>query len=167
MRFPLLIASSAIAASLVLGACSGGTGSSSLPSSGAQQIAQGHTSLIPVGLHIDAKNPCPSSKYIFCIDVSASSSGPYVCFSSDSCGSPTSPVFYAYGYIDTTKGKSAAKKISEFWEPFPGNPTEQYLVLKKAPKKASTKVKYVDYVYACTAPSSGCGSTYAIGIIPQ
>jgi hypothetical protein len=155
----------------MLSACSGGSSSSTLPSAGAQQVAMGHGGglLKPVAMASrDAKNPCPSSKYIFCIDISASSSGPYLCFSSSgSCGqSEESPGYYAYGYIDTPKGK-ASKKVSEDWSPFPGNPTFQYLLLKKAPKKASKKVKYVDYVYACASPSGSCGSTYAIGLIPQ
>jgi hypothetical protein len=120
---------------------------------------------IPV-MNRDTKNPCPK-KYLYCEDITPSSSGPYVCFSSgSSCsGSQKAPPYYAYGIIVNLKHKPTGK-LSEYWQPFPGDPTYQYIVETK-PLKASKRVKFVDQVYICLQPSGSCGAISDIGLIPQ
>jgi hypothetical protein len=173
VRFSLLIASSLIAAALTVSACNRDGGSSAVPG-GAQQAASmnrlgGLGALKPIAMmNRDTKNECPSSKYLYCVDITPSSSGPYVCFSSSSScgGSQQSPPYYAYGIIVSLKDKPT-RKLSEYWDPFPGNPTDQYIVETK-PLKASKRVKYVDQVYVCLEPSGGsCGAISYIGLIPQ
>ena len=173
MRLRLLIASSLVVAGLTVSACNRGGGSSAVPS-GPQQSAStnrhgGVGALKPIPMvSRDTKNECPSSKYLYCVDITPSNSGPYVCFSSgSSCGGPQeSPPYYAYGIIVNLKDKPA-RKLSEYWDPYPGNPTGQYIV-ETGTLKSSKRVKYVDQVYVCLEPSGGsCGPVSSIGLIPQ
>lgn len=168
MRFTLLSASTALAAGLLLSACSSG-GSGSLPGSSQVAAPMGHHGARMIKLI--AFNPdtkCPKKKYYLCVDISSSSSGPYVQFSE--CTSPSScPPTYdlvASATITTVKGKSAKKKLSDTWSPSPGNPTYQYITELK-PQKASKKPKFIDAVQACYYYyPSDCGSTYDVGLIP-
>jgi hypothetical protein len=163
VRFTLLFASTALAAGLLLSACSSGS-SSAIP--GGSQVAapmshHGQAALKPYVVNPDKKNPCPSSKYYECFDISASSSGPYVEWSSTS-----TLTINGYDMLTTVKGKSADKKLSSDFSPDPGNPTYQYITELK-PQKASTKVKFVDATYACYyLYPSVCSSTYYFGMIP-
>ena len=175
MRFNLLIASSLIAAGLVLSACNSGGGSSAAPGGSQQLTSMNHQggigALKPIAMmNRDTKNECPSSKYLFCVDITPSSSGPYVCFSSggSSCGgSQESPPYYAYGIIVNDKDKPPIRRLTEYWDPFPGDPTGQYIVETKA-LTPSKRVRFVDQVYICYEPSGvSCGTISDIGLIPQ
>jgi hypothetical protein len=171
VRFTLLMASSALAASLLLSACSSGSGSSAVP--GGSQVAApmshhgvGEMKLSAVS-PLKGKNPCPSSKYLFCADITASSSGPYIEWSACTSGGSCPPTYdlNAQGVITTTKGKST-KDLSSSWSPSPGNPTYGYITEVK-PQKASKKVKFIDATSACYANyPSICSNTYDVGLIP-
>ena len=174
MRLRLLIASSLVVAGLTVSACNRGGGSSAVPS-GPQQSAStnrhgGVGALKPIPMvSRDTKNECPSSKYLYCVDITPSNSGPYVCFSSgSSCGGPQeSPPYYAYGIIVNDKDKPPIRRLTEYWDPFPGDPTGQYIVETKA-LTPSKRVRFVDQVYICYEPSGvSCGTISDIGLIPQ
>jgi hypothetical protein len=163
VRLSLLLASSAVALSLALSACSGSTSavpSGSSVSSG--QMAHHLPQLKFTGIHVDTKNPCPSSKYLFCVNLYPSSSGPYVQLYNGG-----SVALSVYGNIVTKKGKPT-KKVTQYWSPNPDQPysySYQYISETKA-LKASKKVKFVDQVWYCVYGTSSCSNTYYIGIIP-
>ena len=170
MRFTLLCASTALAASLVLSACSGGSGSSSAIPGGAtamgHHVAQMH--LTAVSPDRKSKNPCPSSKYYFCTDVSPSSSGPYVQWAACTSGGSCPPTYdlVASNAFFTKSGKPVkAKKLSSTWYPSPGNPTYEYIT-DVSYGSSNGKVKVVGETAACYYyyPSI-CSSTFTYGVM--
>ncbi len=171
MRFTLLCASTALAASLVLSACSGGSGSSSAIPGGAtamgHHVAQMH--LTTVSPDRKSKNPCPSSKYYFCTDVSPSSSGPYVqwaaCISSSSCP-PTYDLVARNAFFTSQARRYKAKKLSSTWYPSPGNPTYEYITdvqlwLEQWQSQSSRRDVSACYYYY----PSICSSTFTYGVM--
>ena len=152
MRFTLLLASGALAASLALSACSGG--SQAIPG-GAQSVApMGHhaAQLVVPGAHHDAS--CPSS-YITCLTLYPGNNTLGICISTS--GNCTTGLVGEWNWADTIvtlKGKKY-KKFKESWSPNPGNPSTQTIVVKKV-KNTHGKVKWVDEINACevTNPSS-------------
>ena len=92
MRFTLLCASAALAASLVLSACSGGagsTGASAIPGSGSGVSSMGHhkIKMTAIAMHVNRRPACPSN-VIACFALNYGS-GPYTewsaCFSTYDC----------------------------------------------------------------------------------
>ncbi|MGC9993043.1 MAG: hypothetical protein ABSD52_11710 [Candidatus Cybelea sp.] len=164
MRLSLLGAGAALAAGLALSACSGGTGSSSVPSSGAQAqtMSHGHklvTRLMP-GVKPLTGIGCDYSKYSFCFYVTPGDAGPYVSTSDD-----TAPL-YNVGYIEKNKNGKVDKKFDTYFYPDPGDPTSQYIDYKHKVKKTGT-VKFTD-VYCISFTQYGCaegsGSILYLGI---
>jgi hypothetical protein len=163
VRFSLICASAALALSLTLSACSGGSStSSSLPSAGAQALVSGDSMgglrTIPAPGVKRLTTDCPAT-YVFCIEVIPGDPGPYV-----STSGGTTPL-YNNAYIETLKGK-IDKKFKTYFYPNPGDPTSQYILFKgKGPKKPG-KVKYSDYYCIGFTPST-CDNgayTFIIGI---
>jgi hypothetical protein len=165
MRFSILCASAGLAFGVALSGCSSSTGSStSLPSSGAQGAvvrSDGHgltTGLAP-GVKRDIS--CNYSEFAFCIYVEPGNPGPYITSESGS------GELYNAAYIERDNGKGKIdKKFKTYFDPYPGNPTSQYIVYKgKAPKKPGN-VKFIDFYCIGFAPSS-CDNgvyTFKIGI---
>lgn len=169
MRFTLLCASTALAASLVLSACSGGSGSSSAIPGGSGSTAMGHhvSQMHVTAVNPDHKNPCPSSKYLFCTTVSPSSSGPYVQWSA--CTSSSCPPTYdlvATNDFITKSGKPVkAKKLSSTWYPSPGNPTYEYIT-DVSYGSSHGKVKVIGQTAACYYYyPSVCSYSYNYGVM--
>ncbi|HXB83489.1 MAG TPA: hypothetical protein VNU22_09110 [Candidatus Acidoferrum sp.] len=153
MRLSLLGAGAALAASLALSACSGGTSSSSaVPSSGAQLLVMSHGHKLVISPMPGVKvltGPSCGTEYNFCFYVEKGNDGPYVSTSDD-----TSPL-YNVGYIDKNKNGKLDKKFKDYFYPDPGDPTYQYIDYKgKAPKTAGP-VKFTD-VYCISFSSTGC-----------
>jgi hypothetical protein len=156
---------------LVLSACSGGSGSSSAIPGGAtamgHHVAQMH--LTAVSPDRKSKNPCPSSKYYFCTDVSPSSSGPYVqwaaCTSSSSCP-PTYDLVASNTFYNKPGTKVIkAKNLSSTWYPSPGNPTYEYITDSHY-GSSNGKVKVLGETSACYYYyPSVCSSTFPYGVI--
>jgi hypothetical protein len=168
VRFTLLLASSALAASLVLSACSSGSGSSTIPGGGSSVAPMGHhgISLHAIAMKADkAKNPCPSSKYDACFGLNYGS-GPYVewsaCYSTYDC--PPTYDIVATADLTTPKDKAVKPKVmTQDWSPSPGNPTYQYITAGSKYKNGS-KVRYVDATSACLYyyPSDCGAATFGI-----
>jgi hypothetical protein len=180
VRFSLLCAGAALAASLALSACSsGGNSPSALPSVAAQSLvtsqATGHTATLRlVAVRPAAKNLCPPTKYSLCVYINsaAGSTTATVCAVSNGGGcswSQMTPVYYGYGYLFSLKNKPiSTNKLTEYWDPFPGNPSTQYVTvgnkdLTVSPKGGPT---IVDFIEECLQPSGSC-SVYRVGLIPQ
>ncbi len=154
MRFSLICASTALAASLVLSACSGG---GSLPTGGSQSVSSmGHKS----NLKIIAMNPtqqsCNYSAFYECVTVSKAT--PFTqewCISSTgSCASPYPGTWTWALPITTIKGKKY-KKLASSWSPNPGNPSVLTISEKKKVKSSKGKYKYEGMLSACS-PTYGC-----------
>jgi hypothetical protein len=171
VRLTLLCASSALAASLILSACSSGSMSQAIP--GGSQSSMGRHAGTPmlhlVGAKADAS--CPS-QYYECVTVSKSSpleqqwcivySGTSDC--SDlfpGTWTWSAPVSKAHHKKHHKKGKLIAK-----FSPNPGNPTELTISIKGKVKKTGGKVGYVANLEACNS-SNSCVGPVGIGIIVQ
>lgn len=159
MRLSLLCASAALAFGLALSACSSNTGSSSMPSSGAQTMGRnGHgvvTRLMPGVTELTIG--CNYSEYSFCFYVAKGNPGPYV---ETSAGTGTE--LYNSAYITSNKTGKIDKKFSTYFYPDPGNPTYQYIKYKGKNPKTATAVKYTDYYCIGFTPSSCGGTTYTL-----
>ncbi|MGA8574161.1 MAG: hypothetical protein WB609_00540 [Candidatus Cybelea sp.] len=167
MRFTLLCASTALAASLMLSACSGGAGggagASAIPSGGGSTQSMGHHKITPhaVAVHPARRSPCPSSIFAACFALSTSSSGPYVewsaCFSTYSC--PPTYALESFATITKTRtgGPVGRGQIAgQAWYPDPGNPTFQYIAAGRR-YVAHTRARFTDAtgVYYYYYPSAG------------
>ncbi|MGC1381426.1 MAG: hypothetical protein WA814_10450 [Candidatus Baltobacteraceae bacterium] len=172
MRLTLLCASTALAAGLLLSACSSGGSSQAIPG-GSQSVGA------PMGQHaphIVAVNPgqqtsgCPSSKYLLCIDINKASGGSFgLCIStSGNCSSGLVGEWTWATKVTTLKGKSAKKKIHNSWDPNPGNPsTNSFTEVKKVKPSKNGSVKYVANVNACEVTNPSSCLSGAVGLIPQ
>ncbi len=167
MRLTLLCASSALAASLLLSACAGGT-SQSIPS-GSQTVGSpmGHhgPQMVPAnGLRPPAS--CPSA-YVTCIDVSKKKGGSVgICISTS--GNCTSGLVGDWNWstsVTNLNGKNENKKIKNSWSPNPGNPsTDTFKV--KGKLKPSKNVKYIANISACEVTNPSSCVSGEVGIIP-
>lgn len=166
MRFTLLAASAAIAASLALSACNSSStapAGNAITSSGTHMTAHnGHPMWIrPAhGVKILSGPACDYSKYSFCFYVEPGNSGPYVTTSDGS-----SPLYNAATITKAKSGK-ADKKFTTYFYPDPGDPTSQYITYKGKVKKAQP-VKFTDNYCIGYTPSdcaNGSGSMLYLGI---
>jgi len=164
MRLSLLGAGAALAASLALSACSGGTSSSSaVPSSGAQLLVMSHGHKLVISPMPGVKvltGPSCGTEYNFCFYVEKGNDGPYVSTSDD-----TAPL-YNVGYITKNKTGKVDKKFKDYFYPDPGDSTSQYILYKAKVKKAGP-VKYTDVYCIGFSPSdcaNGSGSILYLGI---
>ncbi|MGB8965937.1 MAG: hypothetical protein WCB99_09890 [Candidatus Cybelea sp.] len=171
MRFTLLCASTALAAGLLLSACSSGGGSQSIPGGGSQAVApMGHGVLHLVAMNRVESSGCPSSKYIECIDISKKTPGTAtICIStSGNCSSGLQGDWTWKTVVTNLGGKSEKKHIKNAWSPNPGNPsTDTFTEKGKVKKSKGGSVKYVGNLTACPVTTSGSCLTGAIGLIPQ
>lgn len=166
MRLSTLCASSAIAASLLLSACSTGT-SSSIPG-GSSVSSMGHVGPQFVVMARKDSASCPTSKYITCVDVTKASGGSVeICIStSGNCTSGLDGTWTWKSKITNLKGKPASKKIKNKWSPNPGNPSTD--TFKEHGKiKVTGNVEYVANLTACNVSNPSSCLTGAVGLIPQ
>ncbi|MGA8097429.1 MAG: hypothetical protein WB810_02090 [Candidatus Cybelea sp.] len=170
MRFSLLCASSALAASLILSACSSGSMSQSIP--GGSQSAMGHhagTPMIQLKGGVIANASCPSS-YYECVTVSKSSPLQQqwcIVYSGTSDCSDLYPGTWTWA-APVSKARHHHKKgkvVSKF-SPNPGNPTELTLSIKGRLRSSHGNVARVANLTACNSADS-CVGPVAIGIIIQ
>ena len=170
VRHTLLAAAGTLAAAFLLSACSGSGIGSAVPG-GSTASSMGHKqSQMKLSMVGHNSLSCPYSKYIFCMAVTASSSGPYMQWSA--CTTYSCPSYYdlvATGALFKVKGKPIkTKKVSVAFDPSPGNPTYGYITEHKKQKPNSKKVKAYMATSACyyNFPSI-CSSTYNAGIFWQ
>jgi hypothetical protein len=173
VRFTLLLASSALAASLVLSACSGGT--SSVPT-GSQSVApMGHSGgpqLILDGANKDTT--CPSStgsSYVDCYDVKTGKNKFQWCIvysGETSCSSKLYPGTWTWtkGKVYQVSNGKKSKGIKSSWKPDPGNPTENTIKVKKSVGSTGGAVGYYTELEACNSNGS-CVGPDEIGIVVQ
>lgn len=167
MRSSLLFASAALAASLVLSACSG---SSSLPS-GSQSVApMGHHGS-PQVLALGAKHDtsCPSTFYE-CFEITKGSPATQewcIIYSGTSDCTDVYPGTWTWSatVVKVKKGKptnSHSKHVVASFSPNPGNPTT-LTVSTNASKTSHGKIKYAVELNVCNSASS-CLGPIDIGI---
>jgi len=171
VRSTFLYASAALAASLLLSACSSGGSSQAIPGGSGSAAPMGHHA--PHIVAVTAGNPssgCPSSKYILCIDITKASGGSFgLCIStSGNCSSGLIGDWTWATTVTNLKGKSAKKKIHNSWDPNPGNPsTNTFTEAKKVKPSKNGSVKYVANVTACEVTDPSSCLSGAVGLIPQ
>jgi hypothetical protein len=166
VRFTLLLASSALAATIAIAGCSAGGGSQAIPGGSQSSMAQrGHLQIVSAG--IQKNTSCPST-YLECATVSKKA--PFTqgwCISSTgSCNTPCCGTNWTWALpITVVKTGKPYKKLISSWSPNPGNPTTLTISEKGKVKKSHGKVKYEGALSACS-PTYGCvyGSK-PIGII--
>jgi hypothetical protein len=164
VRLTLLLASSALAASLALGGCSTSGGSQALP---------GGSSVTPMGqhqLHLVAaggQHPsasCPSSLYFTCITIYKGKNQIEICISSSgNCTSGLVGNWTWSGKIIHVKTGKKDKKFKVSFSPNPGNPTVNTIKVNTI-KDSHGKIKYAEDITACGYPSGSCLQG-AIGLI--
>ncbi len=166
MRFSILCASTALAASLLLSACSGGSGS--LPTGSQTASSMGHQNNLKIISMTPVRQSCNYSAYYECVTVSKAT--PFTqewCISSTgSCGSVFPGTWTWSTTITTTKGKKY-KKLAASYDPNPGNPSTLTISEKKKVKSSKGKIKYEGSLQAC---SNTYGCVYLplpIGIATQ
>ena len=180
MRFTLLCASAALAASLVLAGCST-TGSSSAIPGGSSATSMAHHS----GLHIvmmGGRQPqsCPSP-YNFCYEVNPANGGTFewciVNITSGNCTSNLAPGKWKWtntapvpGKPQTTNLKTGRKTgaVKSTWSPVVGNPTNNVITTKATLKYTKGKPGYAFSWQSCakSGPYKGsCVGPVNIGII--
>jgi hypothetical protein len=168
MRSSLLCASAALAAGLVLSACSSGAGSSSavpssaMPSSSGHVIvmgkSHGHTYKVRLAPGVKPMTiGCDYSVYAFCFYVQPNNPGPYV-------ETSTAPSYQLEndGWIvaNASRRGKVDRKFSDYFSPDPGNPTYQYITYTGADPRRDKPVKFTDYYCIGFAPSTDCNGTY-------
>ncbi|MGA2760702.1 MAG: hypothetical protein ABSF08_10335 [Candidatus Cybelea sp.] len=171
MRFINICASSAIAASLLLSACSNSSGGSQALPSSSQAVApmahSGHPHLTVIG---GRKNTayCDYSLYLTCVTVAKGSPAALeICYneSGSGCSSGYFPSLTWYEGIYSVKKNKLYKKIVGSFYPNPGNPSEDTITAKKKVKNSHGVVTYYQYVEGCLN-STEC-ITGSIGIATQ
>ena len=166
MRFTLLLASSALAASLVLSACSTSGGSQAIPG-GTQTTMARHGGPQIELLGAKRNTSCPS-EYIACVEISPTSPAEQewcIVYSGTSDCSDLYPGTWTWDwptYKVKKKGFKGSKKIQASSSPNPGNPTFLTISTKKA-KSTKGKIKYAVELIACNSAGS-CLSGYYIGV---
>jgi hypothetical protein len=171
VRFINLCASSAIAASLLLSACSSSSGGSQALPSGSQAVApMGHSGRPHITI-VGAKKftaSCDASLYLTCVTVSKKTPATLeICIneSGSGCTSGSFPTLTWYEAIYSAKTNKLYKKIVGSFYPNPGNPSEDTISAKKKVKNSHGVVKYYQYFEACFN-STSCDSA-EIGIATQ
>jgi hypothetical protein len=175
MRNIVRCASAALAASLLLAACSSGSGSQNLPSSGgspmlrsggAQAVAPVNHGprLIVVGAHHGTAS-C-GSEYLECLTVGKGHpaaakicAGAYGCYSSYFPNETWSEDIYS------VKTGGRYKKIQSYIYPNPGNPIVDFFYTNHKFQNSHGVVNYYQHLEAC--PTSGSCLTADIGIATE
>ncbi|HYL27348.1 MAG TPA: hypothetical protein VEW74_05895 [Candidatus Nitrosotalea sp.] len=153
MRFTLLLASSALAASLVLSACSGGSPTVPAGPGSSTQMAHRLPQLVAPGAKHNAS--CPSAFFV-CDTLYPGTTQQGICIStSGNCTTGLVGSWNFTGVIETYPKGKKYKKIKVAYSPNPGNPTTVIFTAKKV-KNTHGKVKWQNILNACevTYPSS-------------
>jgi hypothetical protein len=165
VRFSLLFASSALAASLALSACS--NPASQFAPGGSQSVAPmaagASAQLVVSGAQRDAAS-CPSSKYFACVTVAKGKTKLQICIStSGNCTSGLTGSWNWKGKIVSAKTGKPYKGIKATFKPNPGNPTEDTFSAKKV-KNSHGKIVYAQNISACNVSVPTSCLSGAIGI---
>ena len=167
MRFTLLLASSALAASLVLSGCSTSGSSQAIPG-GTQTSMSRHGGPQVLGLGAKHDTSCPSTFYE-CVETSKAS--PYtqqwciVYYGTTGCTDLYPGTWtWTSTNMKVKKGnpKGKTKKIKSSFSPDPGNPTT-LTISAKSKKSTKGKIKYAVNMNVCNSSSSCLGPIY-IGV---
>jgi hypothetical protein len=171
VRFMNLCASSAIAAGLLLSACSSSSGGSqAIPSSSQAVAPMGHSAhphLTIVGAQKFTAS-CDTSVYLTCVTVSKKTPAVLeICYneSGSGCSSGYFPPLTWYEGIYSVKTNKLYKKIVGSFYPNPGNPSDDTITAVKKVKNSHGKIKYYQYIEGCLY-TSDC-LTGEIGIATQ
>ncbi len=170
MRFMNLCASSAIAAGLLLSACSSSSGGSqAIPSSSQAVAPMGHSAHLHLTV-VGAKKFTAScnSAYLTCVTVSKKTPAVLeICYneSGSGCSSGYFPPLTWYEGIYSVKTNKLYKKIVGSFYPNPGNPSDDTITAVKKVKNSHGVVKYYQYIEGCLY-TSDC-LTGEIGIATQ
>ncbi|HTA55180.1 MAG TPA: hypothetical protein VK755_10620 [Candidatus Acidoferrales bacterium] len=171
MRFLTLCASTAIAASLMLSACSNSSGGSQALPSNSQAVApmghSAHPHLVVIGAQKFTAS-CDTSVYLTCVTVSKKSPATLeICYneSGSGCSSGYFPPLTWYEAVYSVKANKIYKKIVGSFYPNPGNPSVDTITALKKVKNSHGVVKYYQYIEGCLY-TSDC-LTGEIGIATQ
>jgi hypothetical protein len=162
VRFTLLLASSALAASLALSACSGG--SQAIPGSGQTVAPMGHhmPQLVAPGAQRNAS--CPSTFFV-CVTLYPGTTQQGICIStSGNCTTGLVGSWNFSGAITTYPKGKKYKKIKVSFSPNPGNPTTISFKAKKV-KNSHGKVKWEMVLTAVEVTNPSSVVTGNIGLI--
>jgi hypothetical protein len=169
VRFTNLCASSAIVASLVLSACSSGSGGSQALPSNSQAVApMAHSAHLTVVGARPSTASCGTA-YLTCVTVKKGSPASLeICYNAaggSGCTSGSFPSLTWYEAIVSVKSGKTYKKIVGSFYPNPGNPSEDTITAKKKVKNSHGKVKYFQEIEGCLNTSECI--TGEIGIATQ
>jgi hypothetical protein len=168
MRFVNVCASGAIAAGLLLSACSSSSGGSQPLPSNPQAIAtKAHSAHLTVVGGRQFTASCDTSLYLTCVTIAKGSPATIeICYNSEGsgCSSGSFPTLTWYEAIYSVKDKPYKKIVGSFY-PNPGNPTDDTIAAKKKVKNSHGVVKYFQYIEGCLS-TSDC-LTGEIGIATQ
>jgi len=166
VRFTNLCATSAIAASLVLSACSSGSGGSQALPSNSQAVApMAHSAhLMVVGARPSTAS-CGTA-YLTCVTVKKGTPAALeICYNASGGSGCTSGSFpsltWSEAIVSVKTGKVYKKIVGSFY-PNPGNPSEDTITAKRKVKNSHGKVTYFQAIEGCL--SSGSCLTGEIGI---
>lgn len=155
-----------LASGLMLAACS--SASQAVPGQPTGTApASRHLAMHTVALVPTAKNHCPSSKFLFCVTISPTGSGPYwyECGNASCAGSQYDLVGTSTITM-TRSGKNMDRQLPSSFSPSPGNPTGAY-VSEHKPFTPGANPKFTQTSSFCYYYSpSVCGSPIVIGLIP-
>lgn len=166
MRFSILCASTALAAGLLLSACSSGSVSQALPGGSPSSIARS-TGAQLTGVGVQPLASC-ASKYYECVTISKTKP-----FKQEICAAPASttgcnhalPGTWSWNSVVTkTNGTKFASIVGSF-KPNPGNPTHMTISEKSAVASSNGKVAYQASVKGCK--KTDCVGPALIGIITK
>jgi hypothetical protein len=153
VRFTNLCASSAIAASLVLSACSGGSGGSQALPSNSQAVApMAHSAHLTVVGARPSTASCGTA-YLTCVTVKKGSPASLeLCYNASGgsgCTSGSFPSLTWYEVVVSVKSGKIYKKIVGSFYPNPGNPSEDTITAKRKVKNSHGKVIYMQEIEGC------------------
>ena len=142
----------AVAASIGLAACSGGSQSIPASSQLAPPMERSIGQLTPG--HVEPLAKCPKA-YLLCVAVSNTKAGKYeICVSSTGkCTSGSFPTEVWSSKITTLKGKKFRGIVAKF-KPNPGNPTIVTLTAKVKLPNSHGRVDFIQIVTACHTKTS-------------
>jgi hypothetical protein len=162
VRFTLLLASSLLAASLALSACSTSGSSQAIPG-GSSVAPMGHQAAHFVAVGAKHDTSCPS-EYFACFTIYAGSTTEEICISSSTCTSGLIGDWTWKSKIVKAKNGKKYKKIKASFYPNPGNPVDITYVVKKI-KNTHGKVKWAQNIEACNVSDPSSCMYGAVGLI--
>lgn len=175
MRLTLFCAGVALA--IGLAGCSGGTGSSSIPSGPQSGSALSHhgAHLVPVGLHDDYGNydgPCPgTTNYIYCYWITPGTQFQQE-WEEESDGSQEAGTWHwRRSHVYNVQTGHQTNQIRDLrWNPEPGNPSTNTVTVSNTVAPTGGNIGYYFNITVCSNnsppnPKGYCDGPYPVGII--